>query len=152
MQNNLFLKVKNSFLELEKDFIDPKDTELKDREIKIKREIEELLVKPVFVSIEDMNRFEKKEMKKIKPVKNTWYQWLISYILEPIRKSVHGLKDKIVSPLKSEISNALEEKIVSLFKINTPKETAFERRQKLSKPRKRINKKPIISEEHKEKN
>ena len=64
MQNNLFLKVKNSFLELEKDFIDPKDTKLKNREIKIKREIEELLVKPIFVSIEDMNRFEKKRWKK----------------------------------------------------------------------------------------
>ena len=63
MQNNLFLKVKNSFLELEKDFIDPKDTKLKNREIKIKREIEELLVKPIFVSIEDMNRFEKRDEK-----------------------------------------------------------------------------------------
>ena len=32
-------------LELEKDFIDLKDRELKDREIKIKREIEELFFK-----------------------------------------------------------------------------------------------------------
>ena len=70
MQKNLFLKVENRFLKLEKDFIDPKDTELKDREIKIKREIEELFVKSIFVSIEDMKMFEKKEMKKIKPVKN----------------------------------------------------------------------------------
>ena len=66
-------------------------------------------------------------MKKIKPVKNTWHQWLISYILEPIRKSVHGLKDQIVSALKNEILNALK-KTVSLFKINTPKETACGRR------------------------
>ena len=127
MQKNLFLKVENRFLKLEKDFIDPKDTELKDREIKIKREIEELFVKSIFVSIEDMKMFEKKEMKKIKPVKNTWHQWLISYILEPIRKSVHGLKDQIVSALKNEILNALK-KTVSLFMINTPKETAYGRR------------------------
>ena len=127
MQKNLVLKVKNRFLKLEKDFIDPKDTELKDREIKIKREIEELFIKSIFVSIEDMKRFEKKEMKKIKPVKNTWYQWLICYILEPIRKSVHGLKDKIVSALKNEILNALK-KSVSLFRINTPKETVYGRR------------------------
>ena len=127
MQKNLFLKVENRFLKLEKDFIDPKDTELKDREIKIKREIEELFVKSIFVSIEDMKMFEKKEMKKIKPVKNTWHQWLIIYILEPIRKSVHGLKDQIVSALKNEILNALK-KTVSLFKINTPKETAYGRR------------------------
>ena len=34
-QNNQFLKVKNSLLELEKDFIDLKDRELKDIEVKI---------------------------------------------------------------------------------------------------------------------
>ena len=53
-----------------------------------------------------MDRFEKKkEMKKIRSIKNTWYDWLINYIPEPIRKSVGGFKDKIVS----------------LFKTNTPK-------------------------------
>ena len=34
-----FLKVRNSLLELEKYFIELKDKELKDREVKIKREI-----------------------------------------------------------------------------------------------------------------
>ena len=29
-------------------------------------------------------------MKKIRPIKNTWYDWLINYIPEPIRKSVGG--------------------------------------------------------------
>ena len=38
MQKNLFLKIKNSFLELEKDLIDPKDTELKDRNKNQKRD------------------------------------------------------------------------------------------------------------------
>ena len=43
MQKNQFLKVRNSLLELEKDFIEVKDRELKEREVKIKREIEELI-------------------------------------------------------------------------------------------------------------
>ena len=54
------LKVKDSLLELEKDFIDLKDMELKDREIEIKKEIEELLIKPIIVSIVAVDRFEKK--------------------------------------------------------------------------------------------
>ena len=44
MRKSQFLKVKNSLLELEKDFIELKDIELKDRELKIKREIEELFL------------------------------------------------------------------------------------------------------------
>ena len=56
-------------------------------------------------------------MKKISPVKNTWYDWLSNYIPEPIRKSVGGFKDKIVS----------------LFKTNTPKQTVYGREKKLSK-------------------
>ena len=71
IRKNQFLKVKNSLLELEKDFVELKDIELKDREVKIKREIEELFFKPIIVSIDDMDRFEKKEMKKVRPIKNT---------------------------------------------------------------------------------
>ena len=37
-------------------------------------------------------------MMKIGPIKSTWYVCLINYIPEPIRKSIGGLKDKIVSP------------------------------------------------------
>ena len=37
MSNNQFLKVRNSLLELEKDFMELTDRELKDREEKIKR-------------------------------------------------------------------------------------------------------------------
>ena len=59
------LKIKNSLLELEKDFIELKDRELKDREVNIKIEIEELFFKPIVVSVDDMERFGKKEMKKI---------------------------------------------------------------------------------------
>ena len=59
MRKNLFLKVKNSHLELEKELI-----ELKDREVKIKREIEELTFKPIIVSQDYMGSFGKKMKKK----------------------------------------------------------------------------------------
>ena len=102
---NQFLESKNSILELEKEFIELKDRELKDREVKIKREIKELIFKSIIVSLDDMDKFEQKEMKKIRPIKNTWYDWLINYIPEATRKSVVGFKDKLNS----------------LFKANTPK-------------------------------
>ena len=51
-----------------------KEREIKDRQVKIKREIEELFFKPITVSIEDIDKFEQKEMKKIRPIKNTWNQ------------------------------------------------------------------------------
>ena len=42
VQRNRLLKLKNSLLELKNDFIGLKDEELKDKELKIKKEIEEL--------------------------------------------------------------------------------------------------------------
>ena len=54
------LKVKNSLLELEKNFIELKDIELKYREVKTETEIEGLIFKPIIVSIKDMDRFYKK--------------------------------------------------------------------------------------------
>ena len=45
-------------------FIELKHRELNDREQKIKREIEELFFEPIIVSIDDMDNFEQKEMKK----------------------------------------------------------------------------------------
>ena len=65
------------------------------------------------------DKFEQKEMKKIRPVKNTWYDWLINCIPKPIIKSIGGFKDKIVS----------------VFKTNTPKQTVYGRGRKLSKPK-----------------
>ena len=44
MRKKQFLKVKNSLLELKKDFIELIDGELKERIVKIKREIEELFL------------------------------------------------------------------------------------------------------------
>ena len=64
---NHFLKAKNSLFKLEKDFV-----ELKDTELNIKKETEELFIKPIIVYIEDMDRFEEEEeMKRVRPVKNT---------------------------------------------------------------------------------
>ena len=100
MRKNKFLKVMNSLLKLEKDFI-----ELKDREVQIKREIEELFFKPIILSKDDMYRFEQKEMKKTRPIKNTWYDWLINYIPESIRESAGGFKDKIAS--QTHLKNCL---------------------------------------------
>ena len=56
-------------------------------------------------------------MKLIRPVKNNWYGWIINYITEPIRKSVGGFKDKIVTPAQK----------------NTPKQTVYGIGKKLSK-------------------
>ena len=84
-QKTHFLNVKNSLFDLEKDFIELKDRELKVREANIKREMEELFFKLIIVSIDDMEKFEQKEMKKIRLIKNTWYDWLINYIPESIR-------------------------------------------------------------------
>ena len=64
------MKVKNEFLKVENGFIDLKDRELKDKEIKIKRKIEKLMFQPIVVSINDMDKFEQNEMKKEVPKKN----------------------------------------------------------------------------------
>ena len=89
----------------------PNYKNLIDREVRIKREIEELFFKPVIVSVDDMDRFEKKRNEKNK-TKNTCYDWLINYIPEPIRNIVVDFKYKLVS----------------LFKTNTPKQTVWQRK------------------------
>ena len=60
-QKNQFLKVKNGFLELEKYLMDLKGIELKDRDMRIKRN-RRTFFKLIFVFIEDMNRFGKKRI------------------------------------------------------------------------------------------
>ena len=66
-----------------------------------------------------MDKFEQKEMKKKRPVKDTWQDWLINYTPEPIRKSESDFKDQVVS----------------IFKTNIPKQTMYGRGKKLSKPK-----------------
>ena len=53
----------------------------------MKKEIVELFFKSI---MDNMDRFEKKEMKKTRAVKNTWCGWLISYVPDTIRKIAGG--------------------------------------------------------------
>ena len=122
MRKKKSLKVKNSLLELEKDIIEFKDRESKDREIKIKRAIEVLFFKPIIASTDDMENFEEKEMKKVPPFKNNWYDWLVNCISEPVRKSLGFIIDEFIS----------------LFKTNSPKKTVYGRGKKLNKSEKTI--------------
>ena len=64
-------------------------------DVRIKQEIEELFFKPIIVSLDDTHKFQQKEMKKIRLIKNTRYDWLIN-ICDPIRNSLCGIKDKIL--------------------------------------------------------
>ena len=97
--------------------------------------MKELFFKSIKVSIDDMDKFEQNEMKEVRPIKNTWYDWLIHYIPEPFRKCVGGFKDKTVS----------------LFKINTPKKTGYGRGKKLSKPKTQNTRNPIYIKKEKNK-
>ena len=73
MQKTQFLKLKNSLLELGNNFIELKDRGLNDGEVKIKRETEEVFLKLIVLSIDDMDKFERKNVRKIRLFKNTWY-------------------------------------------------------------------------------
>ena len=71
---------------------------MKDIGVKVKRETKELFFKPIIVTKDYMDMFEKKkEMKKISPIKQTSFDWLISHIPKPIGKSESGFKYKILS-------------------------------------------------------
>ena len=94
-----FLRVKNSLLKLEKEFMELTDGELKDGEKKqIKREIEQLFHKLIIASTDDMDTFEKQEMNKIRSIIRKWFDRLINTNVmgkkpELIRDK---LKDKII--------------------------------------------------------
>ena len=60
-------------------------------------------------------------MKKIRPIKNTWYDWLFNYIPKPVGKGVVYFKDKFVS----------------FFKTNTHKQVEYRRGKKLRRPKTR---------------
>ena len=59
--------------------------------------------KIINISINDMDKFEKKELPKKRAfTKNTWYDWydwLSNYIHKPIIESVGEVKDQIISIL-----------------------------------------------------
>ena len=62
--------------------------------------------KTINISINDMDKFEKKELTKkrtfTKNIWYDWYNWLIKYIPEPLKKSVGGVKDQIMSLFKTK--------------------------------------------------
>ena len=66
-----------------------------------------------------MDKSEEKIMKKMRPIKNNWHDWLINYIPQPIGKNVCSFKDKCIG----------------LFKANTPKQ-CMKQRQKQKTPNK----------------
>ena len=76
-----------------------KNKELQDRELKRKRNRRSIF-KPIIVSIDDMEKLEQKEMVMKRPIETTWYDCLINYIPDTIRKNVGDCKDKVVSLLK----------------------------------------------------
>ena len=63
MCNRKNFSEEQSFRIRKKDFIEFEDRELKDREVKNKKEIEELFLKTITVSINDMDKSEGKENK-----------------------------------------------------------------------------------------
>ena len=103
--------------------------------------MEKLFFRVNNITTYNMDKFGKIEMKKIRPIKNSWYEWLINYIPDPTRKYVKDLKDEIESYFKS-----------INYEQAVPAHTDYGRGQKLSKPRKRVIRKPFISEENKGKN
>ena len=66
MRKNQFLKVKNSLLELNIFFFELKDRKLKNREVKIKWKIQELFLKPIIVSADEMDKYERKKWDQLK--------------------------------------------------------------------------------------
>ena len=70
-----------------------------------------------------MGKYKEREMTMKRPIKSTWYDWLINYIPELIRKNVISFKGKVVS----------------IFKTNTSKDYGkqieYERRKKSSTPK-----------------
>ena len=81
-----------------------------------------------------MDKFEQKEMKKISPIKNTWYDWLINYFPELIRKRVGCFKDITII----------------IFKTNMPRQTGRMGEERSYTNQKKHNiKKPFISEKNK---
>ena len=112
MQNYQFLKVKNSLLEFEKDFIQLKDRESKIRKEKLERDIKGLFHKPLIVSKDDMDRFEEQIMKKIRPVITKWFDQVIN-------KNVMGKKPKII---RDELKDKIFNDIWTLFETKNKKE------------------------------
>ena len=70
-------------------FVNLKDRKLQDRAEKNRRKIKELFYKSVIVLKDDTDSFEEQEIKKIKPIRKTWFDQLI-------KQSVMKKKSKVV--------------------------------------------------------
>ena len=70
-----------------------------------------------------MGKYKEREMRMKRPIKSTWYDWLINYIPELIRKNVISFKDKVVSIFKTNASK------------DYGKQIEYERRKKSSTPK-----------------
>ena len=77
-----------------------------------------------------MDKFEQKEMKKISPIKSTWYDWLINYFPELIRKRVGCFKDITII----------------IFKTNIPKQTGRMGEERSYTNQKKITLKSLLSQ------
>ena len=73
-------------------------------------------------------------MKKKRPIKNTWYDYLNHYIAVSITRSADSFEDKIVSFFKA------------------PKKTVYGKGKKLSKPKTKNTRKKKKEHQKKEKN
>ena len=65
-----------------------------------------------------MDKFEKKELTKKRIfTKNIWYDcydWLINYILDPMKKTVERVKDQIMSLFKTKDNSKLKKEMKKL--------------------------------------
>ena len=88
------------------------DRELKDRKEKIEREIEELLHQPLTVSKDDMDKFEKQEMKKIRRIIRKWFDRLINTNVMGKKPEIirDKLKDKIIRDISRLFGTKKEER------------------------------------------
>ena len=68
-----------------------------------------------------MDKLEQKEMKKIRPIKNTYHDWLFSYIPQSKRKSVGGLKDNALYEGRELTLNAFKSGMFSIKATKTKK-------------------------------
>ena len=130
IRNNQFLRVK-VFQNQKKDFTELKEIELKDRKIKNKKEIEKLFIKPIILSKDDTNKFEKHEMKKIRPIIRKWFYRLIN-------KNVLG-KKPIIKPeiIRDKLRNKL---IRDIWKLLVAEKEKEERKTKQNEKEERNNK------------
>ena len=63
--------------------------------------MEHIFFKPINLSIDDMEKFDQKDMVKKRPIESTWYDWLINCIPEAITKISGGFHNKVVSLFKT---------------------------------------------------